>query len=145
MLITVIIVVVVAAVAFFGGTKYQQTQAQGTANGGQFAHGGANGQDRQGGNAGRGRFGGATVGEILSIDANSVTVKLQDGSSKIINISGSTTFSKTDTASKSDLKTGERVAAFGLTNSDGSITAQNVQLNPMFRENGNQDHAQPSQ
>lgn len=143
MLTTVIIVIVVAAAAFFGGTKYQQTQAQGAGNNGQFAHGDANGQGgaRQGRFGGRG-FGGATVGEILSVDTNSITVKLQDGSSKIVNISGSTTFSKTDTASKSDLKTGERIAAFGSANSDGSITAQNVQLNPMFRAD---NHNQTSQ
>jgi hypothetical protein len=56
-----------------------------------------------------------------------------DGSSKIVNISPSTTYSKTDTGSKSDLKTGIRVAAIGSPNSDGSVTAQNVQINPMFR------------
>jgi hypothetical protein len=77
--------------------------------------------------------GGANVGEIVSMDANSVTIKLQDGSSKIINLSSSTTYSKTDTASKTDLKTGDRIAAFGTPNSDGSITAQNIQVNPMFR------------
>jgi hypothetical protein len=41
--------------------------------------------------------------------------------------------SKTQTTSKSDLTQGANVAVFGSPNSDGSVTAQNVQLNPMFR------------
>lgn len=126
LIIMVITGIVIAAGAFFGGMKYQQSQAASGSR--QFARNGTNGiRARTGGN------GGATVGEIISQDANSITVKLQDGSSKIIILSNSTTYSKTDTASKSDLKTGARVAAFGTSNSDGSITAQNIQLNPMFR------------
>ena len=130
----VIVAVVVAAVAFFGGMKYQQSKASANGAGG-FAQGGQ-GFQRGGGQrfgGARGANGGATTGEIVSIDANSITLKLQDGSSKIVNLAGSTTFSKTDTASKSDLKTGDKIAVFGTSNSDGSVTAQNVQVNPAFR------------
>ncbi len=128
---TIIIVIVVGVAAFFGGMQYQKSQGATNANGMQF---GQAGQGSRQGRPGNGRgFGNATVGEIVSVDANSITVKLPDGSSKIVNISGSTTFSKTQTAAKSDVKTGMRIAAFGTSNSDGSITAQNVQLNPMFR------------
>lgn len=130
-IVTVIIVVVVAATAFFGGMKYSQSQRLANFSG-QFGNrgfgAGQNGQGRS-----RGGFGGATIGDIISQDANSITVKLMDGSSKIVLLSNSTTYSKTDNGSKSDLKTGTRVAAFGTANSDGSITAQNVQINPMFR------------
>lgn len=134
MTMTIVIAVVVAALAFFGGMQYQKSQAKTSFAGSQFGQAGAGGANGQrGGRAGGRGFGGATVGDIVSVDANSITVKLQDGSSKIVNLSGSTTFSKTDTASKSDLKTGIKVAAFGTPSSDGSITAQNVQLNPMFR------------
>ncbi len=115
MIATIVIVLAVAGVSFFAG--------------GQFAR---NGQRNQVGQGRRG-MGGATVGEIVSLDAQSITVKMQDGSSKIVNIAGSTTFSKTDTAAKTDLKTGERIAAFGTSNADGSVTAQNIQLNPLFR------------
>lgn len=122
--------IVIAGVAFFGGMKYQETKG-GNANSnarGQFAQ-------RQGG---QGRFGananGRPVqGEITALDDTNLTVKLTDGSSKIVNISNSTTFSKTETGSKADLKVGTKVATFGTTNSDGSVTAQNVQINPMFR------------
>ncbi|HZE87412.1 MAG TPA: hypothetical protein VE090_04360 [Methylomirabilota bacterium] len=141
MIIMVIIVIVVAAGAFFGGMKYQQGKTAGgmiTFGNGQYGQGqgGQRGQGSQGRLGGRSGMGGATVGEVVSVDANSVTIKLQDGSSKIVNLSTSTTISKTDTASKSDLKKGDRIAAFGMSNSDGSITAQNIQLNPMFRVGG---------
>jgi len=136
---TIIVAVIVAALAFFAGMQYQKSQVGSSAasQSGQGGQGGTfNGQRGGGGRAGGRGFGGATVGQILSVDANSITIKLRDGSSKIINLDSSTTISKTDTASQSDLKTGEMVAAFGMSNSDGSITAQNVQLNPMIRGKG---------
>lgn len=42
-------------------------------------------------------------------------------------------FNKSDAAAIADVKVGEKVAAFGTENSDGSITAQSVQLNPAMR------------
>jgi hypothetical protein len=86
-------------------------------------------------NVGQGaRLGGRpVVGEIISQDDKSITVKMADGSTKIVILSDSTTYSKTDSASKEDLKIGTQVGVFGTDNSDGSITAQNVQLNPQFR------------
>jgi hypothetical protein len=131
-----IIVVVVAVAAFFGGVFYQKSQRSSAAS--QFAQNRTPriGQGQFGANrntAGRGGFGGAVIGDVVSVDADSLTVKLQDGSSKIVNLSKSTTYSKTDTGSKDDIKTGTKVAAIGSTNSDGSVTAQNIQLNPAFR------------
>lgn len=126
MLITIIVAVVVAAVSFFGGMKYQQSQGRNSLLGGQFQRG-LNGQ------FGRNGSGRATLGDIVSLDSNNITVKMQNGTSKIANLSGTTIYSKTDIALKSDLKTGEKVAVFGTENSDGSITAQNVQLNPRER------------
>ncbi len=136
MLITVVAVVIVGAAAFFGGMKYQQSK--------QFAgfRMGAAGMMGQQGNrqfvAGQnGRTGTANsmrpvVGEILSMDDKSITVKLQDGSSKIVLLPDTATYSKTDTGSKADLKVGGKVGVFGTTNSDGSVTAQTVQENPAF-------------
>lgn len=129
-IITIILLIVVAGASFYGGTIYQQSKSRSSFS--QFAQGGAGqGSSR----TGRGNFagGGATVGDIVAMDANSITVKLQDGSSKIVNLSDSTAYTKTDSGSKMDLKTGIRVAAFGTSNSDGSITAQTVQLNPAMR------------
>lgn len=73
--------------------------------------------------------GGMFSGEILSQDDKSITVKLADGSTKIIILGDSTTYSKTETGAKSDLKIGTQVGIFGTTNSDGSITASDIQLN----------------
>lgn len=81
--------------------------------------------------------GGAVNGTILSMDAKSMTVKMSDGSTKIVLFSGLTTYSNTATASQTDLKTGSTVAVFGTPNSDGSVTASNVQINPIsFRPQG---------
>ena len=132
-IITIVIAVVVAGAAFFGGMQYQKMHIAGSsATGGQYGQGGQGANGRFGG-ARRAGAGGATVGQVVSQDANSITVQLADGSSKIVNISGTTTFSKTASASKSDIQTGTRIAAFGTPNSDGSISAQNVQINPMIR------------
>lgn len=127
-IITVVAVVVVGAAAFFGGMKYQQTQAASgnvlyaQNGGGRFGQGGGRFLTRQGGMA--------TIGKVVSSDSNSITVQLQDGSSKIVNISGSTKIVKTTSGSQSDLTNGTQVAVFGSTNSDGSVTAQNIQINP---------------
>lgn len=130
LIITAVALIIVGALSFFGGMKYQQNQ-RGIGRG-QFGGIGA-GQSFQ-------RFGGNSTrpisGQIISMDANSITVKLSDGSSKIIILSGSTSIVKTQTASKGDLKTGDTVAVFGTANSDGSFTAQSVQLNPLFRSAG---------
>jgi hypothetical protein len=137
-LYVIIIIVIVGAAAFFGGMQYQKSQQ--TARFGQFANSQdkmfGNGQFRpggQGGQFGGRRNGGAVMGEILNTDANSMTVKLPDGSSKIVVLSKSTAINKSANGTKEDLKTGERVAVFGTANSDGSVTAQNIQLNPQMR------------
>jgi hypothetical protein len=138
MLITIAIAVVIGVGGFIAGMKYQQTKQptfgrNGTNNfmmgGGQNGQG-ANGQTRTGG----ARMGGGQVmGEILSQDATSITVKLTDGSSKIVLFNDKTTVNKAAEASTADLKTGETVAVFGQTNTDGSVTATNIQLNPILR------------
>ena len=152
MIMMIIVAVVIAAVGFFGGMQYEKGKASTITNaaGGQFA-GGPGGPGRQGGGrfGGRGGGAGAIVGQIVSADSNSITVKLSNGSSKIVNISGNTKISKSDTATMSDLTTGAQVAAFGTPNSDGSITATAVQLNPqMMRRptgNGSAQSTTPSQ
>ncbi len=70
------------------------------------------------------------IGEILNQDDKSITVKMIDGSSKIVFVNDTTTISKSSTATKTDLKVGEKVAVFGPENTDGSVTANNIQLNP---------------
>jgi hypothetical protein len=129
-------------VGFFGGIEYKNYQA--TKARSSFAAGGAAGAQRfAAGTRGTGQTGntalrgGAVTGSILSMDSKSITVKLADGSTKIVLFSGSTTYSNTATASASDLKVGSTVAVMGAANSDGSVTATSVQINPMsFRPQG---------
>jgi hypothetical protein len=126
----VIVAVVVGAIGFFGGMQYQKMQR------GQFT--GAAGFNRTGGTGRFGQNGGSrpVAGDIVSVDASGITVKMRDGSTKIVVVSSSTTINKAATGTKSDLKQGETVAVFGTQNSDGSVTAQTIQLNPMLRAFG---------
>ena len=125
--ITVVVALIVAVAAFYGGMQYQQKQRSNFAT----FRGGQNGQQFQG----RGNFQGVRPinGEIISQDDKSITVKMQDGSSKIVILLDQTIINKASEGSKSDLKTGEKVAAFGTENSDGSITAQNISIGGMLR------------
>lgn len=142
---TIVVALIVGVAGFFGGIKYQQLQPRNTVYG-QFA-GARFGQGNNGTSGATGRrggFGGAVIGEVLSQDANSLTVKLADGSSKIVNLSSTTTYSKSAAGSVSDLTTGTRVAVFGTSNSDGSVTAQNVSINPITRTGqGGQGNSAP--
>lgn len=130
-IVTVILVIIVGVAGFFGGVKYQQSKQPtfsrqfGNSQGFMGANGGQQNRIRAGG--------GQVIGEIINQDDKSITVKLQDGSSKIVLFSDTTTINKATAGSKSDLVVGERVAVFGTTNSDGSVTAQNIQLDPIFR------------
>lgn len=74
-------------------------------------------------------------GEIIAIDDKSMTIKLQNDTSKIVLFDSGIIINKMTTGSATDLKVGEKVAAFGKENTDGSMTAQNVQLNPQFQMN----------
>ena len=131
------IILISLGAGFFGGYQYRNYRLNQTR--GNFGAVGANGQ-RFIGTRGTGQSGmmrAGVFGSILSMDANSITIKLADGSSKIVLFSTSTTYSNTVNASKTDLNVGESVAVVGATNSDGSVTATNIQINPEFgRGNG---------
>ncbi len=133
MITTVIIVLIVGGASFFGGIKYQQSKRM-TFGGPAGTQGGTlrgpNGTIQRGGMA----SGFAPVtGEIIASDDKSITVKLPDGSSKIVFLSDATSVNKAEAGTKLDLTEGTKVSVFGQTNSDGSVTAQSVQINPMER------------
>lgn len=138
-LTTILLVIIFAGAGFYGGMKYQQSKAQsftgqlnnrpGGIRNNQF--GNLTGTMKNGG-ASRGGFR-PVAGEIISADDKSITVKLQDESSKIILINDKTQINKAEMVNKSELKVGEKVSVFGSENADGSVTAQNVQLNPIQR------------
>ncbi len=118
LIITILVALVVGAGSFFGGVKYQQSQTPAQSNSQRGSRG--QGQNNQGFRP--------VVGEIVSVDDKSLTVKLMDGSSKIVLFGGKMTINKTSDATKTDLQVGGKVGVFGTTNSDGSVTAQNIQL-----------------
>lgn len=74
--------------------------------------------------------GGFASGEIISKDANSMTIKLQNGSTKLVLIGGSAQILTTATTTSDVLLVGTPVTVTGTSNTDGSITAQSIQLRP---------------
>ncbi len=139
-LLIIIIAVITLIIGFFGGMQYQKGQVSSwnRARDGQITNqnpqGQTNGQrgiNPQNGNT----RGGMINGEITAKDENSITVKTVDGGSKIVIFSESTSINKSSEATVSDLAVGETVSAFGTTNSDGSILAETIQLNPVFKNN----------
>lgn len=76
----------------------------------------------------RGTFGGGIEGNVISMDEKSVTIKLADGSSKIIFLSDATNYSTLSTALKTDIKNGIKILVSGKSNTDGSLTADRIQF-----------------
>lgn len=111
---------------FFAGMKYQQSRQSA------FLRNLTNQQRQTRGQlASRSEFR-PVNGEIISVDEKSITVRLADGSSKIVFLSENTQINKAEKTSREDLKVGEKVVVFGTENADGSLTAQNIQLNPQL-------------
>jgi len=145
-LITILVIIVVGGGAFYGGMVYgkskvnlaktfqnmtpQQRQQlfQGNA--------GSTGSNSQGRNV-RGAGANFLLGDIIAKDDKSLTLKMQDGSSKIVFFSDSTKISKTTGGSLSDIEIGKQVSINGQQNSDGSYTASTIQLAPRAMTSGN--------
>lgn len=123
LIITIAAVVIAGVLSFYGGMQYQKSRK------GSFF-----GKSSAGPNTQRayGKQGGGLInnrpisGEVANVDNESITIKTQDGGSKIIIISDATTINKTASGSKSDLSTGVQVTVSGSENSDGTVSAQSV-------------------
>ncbi len=127
-LVAVTVAVVIGGGAFYGGMKYSQGKAISDRQQ-RFGQTGANiGSGFRGGQGGTG--GGFVSGDIISKDNQSITIKMRDGSSKIVFYSGTTEVSKFVAGTSTDMAVGKTVTVTGTTNSDGSITATTVQLRP---------------
>ena len=121
-------VVIVAGGSFYAGMAYGERSSSSAR--GQFANGQFTGAGVAGLRGARGGGGGFVSGEILSKDTTSITIKMQDNSTKIALTSTSTQVMKSAPGTLDDLSAGMNVVVTGSANSDGSITAQSVQIRP---------------
>ena len=122
-----IVGIIILAGVFYGGMVYGKSQTT-TPNGNVASTSGFPGTRTRGAGAG---FAGATIGQIVSKDSTSITLQLPNNSgSKIIFYSNATQISKMTSGTANDLTGGENISVTGTTNSDGSVTAQNIQIRP---------------
>ena len=129
--IAIIVAVVLAGAGFWGGTIYQKSQ---TARPGRNFGASAGALESLPSNITRrsgGLQGGFTSGEIIAKDNNSITLKMRDGSTRIIFYSGTTQVSKQASGTVDDLAVGLSVVVTGNANSDGSVSAQSISLRPV--------------
>jgi len=135
LLSVIVTAVIVGGGAFFGGMQYAKSQ---TPDMGDLASrfGNFDPSQRSGMSGGMGGFtrsqaGGEFVsGEILSMDAESITIKLPDGSSKLVFFSDASKINKMTEGSSADLVTGTIITVIGTSNNDGSVTASTIQILP---------------
>ena len=129
-ILIIIALAIIGGGAFYGGMKYGQSknprlsseQRQ------QFLQGSIEGNLPRG--TGRGVGANFLNGEVIAKDEQSLTLKMQDGSSKIVFFSDSTEISKTAEGSIGDVEIGKQIVVNGDQNSDGSYTAKTIQLSP---------------
>jgi hypothetical protein len=98
---------------------------------GQGFPGGATAGRAGGSFAGRGGLSGGsvTMGQVVKNDGSTITLSLPDGSgSRLVMLSASTTVMKASVAPTSALAVGSNVAVIGAANTDGSISAQSIQV-----------------
>lgn len=130
LLVIALVVLVAGAGGFFAGVQYQKTQRVSAGNlqalRGQFGQGNRaqiSGMPFQG----QGR---PVSGEVIDRDEKSITVKLADGGSRIVFVGETAKVNKMTSGVKDDLVEGAQVFVTGTENSDGSVTAQSIELNP---------------
>lgn len=118
-----ILIIAVGGGAFYGGMKYQEsknpsfpnlTQAQRQ----QFSERGIE----------RGMGPGFLSGELIDKDENSLTLKMPDGSSRIVFFSESAEISKMTQGTFNDIEIGKQITVSVDQNSDATYTAKTIQI-----------------
>jgi len=130
----IIALVIVGGGAFYGGMKYGQSKSP-LSNLSRQNFQNLSPEQRQ--QLSQGRTGGGTganflSGEVITKDEQSLTLKMSDGSSKIVFFSDSTQISETTGGSIGDVEVGKQIMVSGDQNSDGSYTAKTIQLSPRY-------------
>ncbi|MDP3771178.1 MAG: DUF5666 domain-containing protein [bacterium] len=140
----VITAIIVGSAGFYGGMRYERmSPSRSTERGDVQNLRNLSPEEREqrraqfggaGGGAMGGRFGGrqgdAVVGEIIASNATSITVKLRDGGTKTVLLADRTEIGKSIDGTRDDLAVGTMVLVNGSANSDGSVTAQSIQIRP---------------
>jgi len=122
-----IILILIASGSFYTGMKYQQIKTPSR----QAFQNLSPEQRQQFLQERTGRVGaGFLSGEVIAKDEKSLTLKLPDGSTKIVFLSSSTQISKAAEGTIDDIKIGKEIMVSGEQNSDGSYTAKTIQLSP---------------
>ncbi len=126
LIIVAVVLIIASGASFYAGVLHARsgTGARAVRTAGGFGGAGATGATQ------RGRLGNAAVGEIIAKDEQSVTVKLPSGGSRIVFFGASTMVGKMVAGNLDDLVLGENIVAAGSNNSDGSITANSIQIRP---------------
>jgi len=129
---------VVAGGAFYGGMAYAQSSRSAQANVFQGGNGSQQGGRRAGGAGGQGGFGGGAGarggnfinGQVIAKDDKSITIQLRNGGTQFVFFSPTTPIMKLATGTADDLQKGTNVMVSGTATSDGSVTAQMIQVRP---------------
>ena len=124
----ILLLALFGVVGFLAGVQYQKSKRPTVrdfqAMRGQFGAG-----ERPQGLGGRFQGQGRPIsGEIIEGDEKSITVKLPDGSSRIIFVGETVQINKSAPGTKEDLIQGTQVFVVGSENPDGSLTATSIQI-----------------
>ncbi len=119
------VLIIALSLSFWAGTSYGKNKSRAT---NQNRFGQMMNNQTGGRTTARSGMGGFIGGEVISFDGTTLTLKMQNGSSKIVFLGDSTMVSKSVDGSKSDLVAGKFITITGKTNSDGSVTAQSIQI-----------------
>ena len=119
--------ILIFGIGFYGGTLYSASNKPTNPSRGQFSQNG----NQPGGNKGARQFGSnSLIGEVISKNDTSLTLKLRDGGSRIVFVTKDTPVSKNVSASSSDISQNDSISVSGTPNSDGSVNAQFIQIKP---------------
>lgn len=119
-ILSIAVVLLAAGAGFYAGMRFSKSKTPSRI-------GFGNGQMMQGAGQ-RQNGGGFVVGEVISKDDQSITVKLRDGGSKIVYVASSTKVGKTEEGTLDDIAQGLNVLVTGTPNADGSVLGSVIQI-----------------
>jgi len=122
------IAIIFALAGFAAGIEYQKRKLLSKSSNTQNFPGGNGNQASINTRQRGGLQGGMAAGDVIAKNANSITLKMRDGSSRIVFFSDSTQITKQVAGTLDDVIIGSSVMIQGTSNSDGSITAQVISL-----------------